>query len=64
MGKRKNMRYVIKTVKIPPQIANLMSFACRQLGLSESEFMRQAIIEKLERLSLVSTKVKEGVVNA
>ena len=49
---------VIKTVSMPPEMVRLIQMAAKITGVSFSEFLRQAAIEKLERLGIISTAVK------
>jgi len=44
---------------MPKETVEIIDKACDALGLSFSEFLRQAALEKLERLSLLSTVVRE-----
>ena len=50
---------VNKTISIPPETIRLIKMAARITGVSFSEFLRQAAIEKMERLSLISTILKQ-----
>jgi hypothetical protein len=46
------------TVKISERVAEIVKIASSALGISVSEFTRQALLEKLERMNIVSSEVK------
>lgn len=54
-------RYWIN-IRVPKQIVELIEVAASAMGLSKSEFTRYAIIEKLERLSLVDSEAKAALI--
>jgi len=44
---------------MPPETVRLIQMAAKITGVSFSEFLRQAAIEKMEKLSLISTVLKQ-----
>jgi hypothetical protein len=46
------------SVKVSERVAEIVKIASSALGISVSEFTRQALFEKLERMSIVSSEVK------
>ena len=56
MASRKS---VAKTISMPVETVRLIQMAAKITGVSFSEFLRQAAIEKMERLSLISTAIKQ-----
>ena len=50
---------VNKTISMPPETVRLIQMAAKITGVSFSEFLRQAAIEKMEKLSLISTVLKQ-----
>lgn len=47
------------SVKVSGRIAETVKTVAGAMGISVSEFTRQALLERLERLNLVSSEVKE-----
>ena len=50
---------VNKCISMPPETVRLIQMAAKITGVSFSEFLRQAAIEKMEKLSLISTVLKQ-----
>ena len=49
---------VRKNISMPPELIEVIKEYCKETGLSFSEFLRQAALEKLEKLSLISARIK------
>ncbi len=45
--------------KLPDGVHEVLKEVCKKLGMKESELSRQAIIEYLKSMSVISAKVKE-----
>ena len=43
------------------RIAEIIKAAASAMGVSKSEFTRQAVLEKLERMNVVSSEVKAAL---
>ena len=46
------------SVKVSERIWNVVKTAASTMGISISEFTRQAILEKLERMNVIASEVK------
>ena len=49
------------SVKVSEKIAETVKVVASTMGISVSEFTRQAILEKLQEMNLVSTQVKAAL---
>jgi predicted DNA binding CopG/RHH family protein len=49
------------SVKVSEKIAETVKVVASTMGISVSEFTRQAILEKLQQMNLVSTQVKAAL---
>jgi len=54
-----NRKIVCVGTKVTPHIRELLQKVCEIQGLSESEFLRQLIIQELTRLSLITTQIEK-----
>jgi predicted DNA-binding protein len=45
--------------RLTPEIEELLQKVVQAQGLTPSEFLRQLVLEKLEELSLISTKIEK-----
>ena len=50
-----------KSVVLSPQIIEMIDKYTETVGCSISEFIKNCVREKLERLSLISTQIKEEI---
>ena len=61
-----NRKTICVSTKLTPHIRDLLQKVCEAQGLSESEYLRQLVVQELTRLSLISThieKIKEEIRN-
>lgn len=49
------------SVKVSERIAEIIRTAASAMGVSKSEFTRQAVLEKLERMNVVGSEVKAAL---
>ncbi len=49
---------VTTTVRITPAERDLVYLACRREGISQSQFVRDAVVEKVERAALAQVTEK------
>jgi len=49
------------SVKVSQRIAQIIKTAAFAMGISVSEFIRQAILEKLEHMNVLSSEVKSAL---
>lgn len=59
MSKKSNSRKISAGTKLTPEIRELFHKVCEAEGLSESELLRQLVLQKLVSLGLINSRIEK-----